>query len=472
MTNQILILLYLFAFCNFFSIGQIHISGHITNAPDSGRFRIVFYNNHFEFKELTAVDLPLNNKGKYSARFEWEKPQEATLNVGDEYSDLFLSPGDSLHITANYEDFDATLQYKGKGEENNNYLAAQIQHFFDKRAYRHSKNQDPFEYLAYVDSIKNANIDFYYSFDTTLLTPGFKLHMQHYLNYRFIDPRWMFKVDFSQFDENGNPFYKKLPAKYYQFIWELDLNDQKAFDDSRYSNALQRYIYEAMQKEDLLDSLNLNEDLPFYAKRYYFIKSAFSGKILDFQLTKFMHHYIPTKYENKHWVALMKDYKSTCQNQDYLAFIDNKFKRIKQLTYGKKAPDFLLESLDGDTVSLTSFKGKVVFIDFWATWCSPCISAIPKMEVLVEQFKHEKEIIILFINVEDSKSKWKKYLEENEIKGLHLYANKQKSKELFEKFSFSGIPHYVLIGKDGKIIDANVEFNGALKKRIKALYSN
>ena len=115
----------------------------------------------------------------------------------------------------------------------------------------------------------------------------------------------------------------------------------------------------------------------------------------------------------------------------------------------KMAPNFRLENLNGQKVELKQLKGKVIFLNFWATWCGPCKEEMPSMEALYQQFKG-KEFIFLAISVD--------------------YENKQKVKEFIEKhnylfpvlidpgcvtldlFAVKAIPTTFLINKKGMII--------------------
>lgn len=70
---------------------------------------------------------------------------------------------------------------------------------------------------------------------------------------------------------------------------------------------------------------------------------------------------------------------------------------------GEKAPDFTLKALQGDKVSLSDYKGKVVVLEFWATWCPPCRESLPELQVLHNQYQG-KDVIIMGVSVDEGKS--------------------------------------------------------------------
>ena len=73
--------------------------------------------------------------------------------------------------------------------------------------------------------------------------------------------------------------------------------------------------------------------------------------------------------------------------------------RIDPIKGNKKAPDFSLKDLNGKKVEIKQFKGKIILLNFWATWCGPCKEEIPALEVLPQQFK-EKNLVLLTISVD------------------------------------------------------------------------
>jgi thiol-disulfide isomerase/thioredoxin len=98
------------------------------------------------------------------------------------------------------------------------------------------------------------------------------------------------------------------------------------------------------------------------------------------------------------------------------------------------------------------YKGKVVYIDFWAPWCGPCMGEMPESKELQKELAG-KEVVFLYIGISCTKQSWENTIKDKGIEGEHYFANDKDGKLLSEKFNISGIPHYVLVDKTGKVAD-------------------
>ncbi len=121
------------------------------------------------------------------------------------------------------------------------------------------------------------------------------------------------------------------------------------------------------------------------------------------------------------------------------------------------APNFTLESIDGKKVSLSDFKGKVVYIDFWATWCGPCIAEMPHSKKLKEKFAGNDSIVFMYISVdnEDNIDGWKSTVKKKGMTGVQLISREGNEERVAERYGISFIPTFVLIDKNGRIAYPN-----------------
>lgn len=141
---------------------------------------------------------------------------------------------------------------------------------------------------------------------------------------------------------------------------------------------------------------------------------------------------------------------------------------IKQ---GDKAPDFTVEMVDGQKVTLSSLKGKVVMINFWATWCPPCREEFKRMQKdVVDRFK-DKDFQLLAISRGEKKATVDQFRDKQ---GYTFPMGLDPTQEIYKKYASNYIPRNFIVGKDGKVIYVSVgyspdEFENMLKAIEQAL---
>ena len=121
----------------------------------------------------------------------------------------------------------------------------------------------------------------------------------------------------------------------------------------------------------------------------------------------------------------------------------------KKQAAGVEAPDFTLNDINGNPLSLSSLRGKYVILDFWGSWCGWCIKGFPEMKNYYNKYKGKFEI--LGIDCRDTEQKWKDAVNKHELPWLHVY-NPMNSREVTDNFGINGFPTKIIIGPDGKIV--------------------
>ena len=114
---------------------------------------------------------------------------------------------------------------------------------------------------------------------------------------------------------------------------------------------------------------------------------------------------------------------------------------------GNEAPDFTLDGMDGKPVTMSDLRGSVVVLDFWATWCGPCVMAMPHLDKIHKEM--EKEGLKVFaVNLREGPEKVKNFME---TKGLSIPVLYDTEGEVAKQYGVEGIPTQVIVGKDGTV---------------------
>lgn len=149
---------------------------------------------------------------------------------------------------------------------------------------------------------------------------------------------------------------------------------------------------------------------------------------------------------------------------------------IKKEMLNEKAPAFTLKDLEGNEVSLASLKGKTVVLDFWATWCGPCINSFPGMEKAVEKYQDDPKVAFLFIDTFENAATREKdvadFISENDYPFHVLFDQALDDFNTFKTardYDISGIPTKVIIGPEGKMRFKKVGYSGNNEEMVQEL---
>lgn len=173
---------------------------------------------------------------------------------------------------------------------------------------------------------------------------------------------------------------------------------------------------------------------------------------------------------NDAYVALAKEFiqKYGRQQPSYAAQLQKDLASMQAQLIGGEAPEIRLPNPEGDTLSLRSLRGKVVLIDFWASWCGPCRRENPNVVRVYNKYK-DKGFEILGVSLDRTKASWLKAIEKDGLEWLHVSDLKYWQSIAAKSYGVSAIPHTVLLDQEGKILATKLR-SRALEQKLAEIF--
>ncbi len=442
------------------------LSGTIENPLED--FIIVSYIEAIETIRDTAK---LDSAGSFIIDIGLNKPAYYTFHHGRETSAMFLSPGDSLKLTLNPDEFDETIKYEGKGSIINNYLAQSYLYNESLNVdYREIFKLDEIGFIAKIDSVyvavkdnfekfleENEGLDdFFVNMERNKHLYKWAIQLNNYPSYH------------AYYAENDS---FKVSDNYYDFYSKLNLNDSSLIELPEYINYLNGIVRNKTEEIYEKDSVLQEQKNGYNETTLKVIESEFTDPKIKEQLL----YSLMTKQVKYYGVEdidkMMEVFKKNCKNEAFMAKIEEEIVKWDKIAPGKAAPLFSYPDTEGNMVSLSDFLGKYVYIDVWATWCGPCRKEIPFMKELEKEF-HGKNVVFMSVSVdkEADKEKWMNMIMEQEMVGVQLFADKDWKSSIAEDYMVNSIPRFLLIDREGKIITSRAERpSGKIKEVLAAL---
>lgn len=408
------------------------------------------------FNKEKVLSIAIDSKGKFKDTFNLKKGYY-DLKIGSEFTTVYLNKGYELFIRLNEVFLKKTIQYRGIGEAENNYLAKKA--LLDNKLgviHRNKKimQLDEEQFLCKIDSIKNIKLTLLNHQE--LLNEAFKIKEQKLIKYEMYNYilLYPFYADYYQPEINYTP-----SINYPKPLKHIYVEDASLINHQVYLDILQ-YKYTAISDSQVIVNDSLDSDINL-------IKVIHEHICNDSVKEALFYHIVNNKLKYVENVdAFYTAYSNTIKCNKYRLKIEAKYKKLKSVTKGNFAPTFSYKNINGEVVSLEDLKGKLIYIDLWATWCGPCISEIPALKRLENELGgYDIEFVSIATNCD--KEDWKNMVKEKRPNGIHLYAE-ENEQSFVNAFLMSNVPRFILLNKKGIILDANAKrpSNPDLKKEI------
>ena len=402
----------------------VRLSGEITN-PNSDK--ITIRGNGY----IKVIDV--NTNGTFDDTLV-VKEGDFTFYDTKESTAMYLAPGYRLDISFDGKEFDETLKYSGIGERPNNFNASYFlfneKNELDYETYKKIENQEYFDYesktyASIMKLLKESEIE----------------------NEQFLASqadKFRFKMLNNLITKLGEDYFtgktKGIITQYLDTeIDKIDFKDSVMFaSNNDYRSFLSSYFVSGLTNGDLKTLELYNEELLEMQKKS--IVTTLKRGISFYNMEKLDVYY--------------QTYVKLVPNDKGINRIKEKYERIKTLKKGSPSPSFNYPDTSGKNVSLESLKGKLVYVDVWATWCGPCKAQIPFLKQLEEKYR-EEDIAFVSLSIDQLKniSKWKDMIVDKQLEGIQIIADKAWRSKFVTDYVIEGIPRFILIDKYGNLMD-------------------
>jgi len=441
------------------------IGGHLYKAH-SQTVTLQYYSSSLNFIEgrSTIIEIILDDKNNFIFEIELENPIEFHLLNGEKrlLINKYAAPGDSVWF-----DFKkGSIMISGNSDSCNNFMFEWENKFFIDPKIRKEYNLSHSEYNAqkfsdYWKKRKNDQFEFFKLYFKNKSVPlKFQQFFEAEVTYRYA----VAMLQYSWRNKSGNSVLGD--TSYLKFLEGVLVDNHAALNSESYLfflGEVPNNFFMSILENDKSSSLNNS----YFIKNREHIsdsiaKRYFTGGAYDLSLYQILYQKIKSTgrtkgqpYFNYLFLktdTLLTNFRTNFNDSFYYVRLKHTLQDLASENI--KAYDFVLKSVSGKEVRLSEFKGKVVYLDFWATNCAPCVSEIQHANNLKEKFK-DKDVVFVYVSFDRSPEKLKSIIKLKSFQGVHLYDTKGFASEISQKYNVNSLPRYFLIDKNGFIINSD-----------------
>lgn len=455
---------------------------HVTNCHDTLNYTL-YYWTYFPFGQ-PKQNIIFDKDSTYTLEIRINHPATISFLNGkrDQCIEFFSLPKDTLDIFFNADDtkkLAESVKYKGKTASISNYLTKGklIVGPFPR------KEDDIDFYNKHIDTLNQERLNALIEFNKIEKLPDW------YIKYEKLNIEYSGAFDkLLQFEQRLSFYDQYIPKPLY-FAEKLGVkinNPDALFCDEyfkilssfypqKYDSLLQQSrVNENIFFQYLCDNINMAKNYLDADTRSIFISSRISvlfGKnLLEAHNNPIFLGKIDSLIASAKPLitdTALYSYLLDYRNEQILALEKAKNEELKK---GNKAPGFILKSLDEKIEKLSDYKGQFVVLNFWATWCVPCVKSIDQKNGLFQNY-NKKGVAFINICIDSNKDQWKKIIQDNHFQGTQLICKGEWQDLLMKSYNFTGIPHLTFIDKKGNIISNDIrnisELEGFIKEELK-----
>lgn len=424
------------------------ISGVLENIPE-GPVELNFFRDYIN-NDRKVIALDVNENGAFDLNVEVTGPVMATLTTVRGSVPLFLEPGYALYIKGDALRLGEKILFAGQGGDENNFFV-DYRHSVEAsfpRALIHEKSRElePTDFMHFADSVAEVKARFLEKHAFAPLLGG---AMQTYFNTQVLVEKYQMLMAYPGLHQRLNQLdaLPGLPVDYYAFLDEAINLDGESLRNLDYIGFLLSYMDHKLQTGDR----QYGEELSRHEVNY---------SLAGLHLTGLQKYYmqalsVSREMNSGHMDAAMgmyEDFMEKSPVEEYKESLEAAYENIRALWAGNPAPMFAMTDLEGNEVTLSDYRGKVVYLKFWASWCGPCMREVPPAAELKERMAGRDDLVFMYVSIDTDPEAWRNAVERHGISGVHM-RTPGRERGVPALYNVRWIPTFYIIGRDGNIYD-------------------
>lgn len=408
----------------------------------------VFYYTDFITNSTNSLELTLDDNNTFEVELPLREAQIVYVHIPRRTIRLFLQPGADLFIELDAQNTDVQPVISGYQSLESNFLQDYIEDVESRYGFMtvmaKAGEKGPVDFRDYVMAIYDEALSYVREHDEySNLDPAFVSRMDIDMLYEKYGRLMDYPMARSYFAPGQSAV---LPDDYYDFLKEATTFRDEYVVSRPYFNFLNSYL------SYLSDAYPAGDDTLSGAQiQFEVARDQFTGLSRELILAQVVISALNFgSYDEA--VALYNDFVSIAGDSWPLEIVQDEYKTIAALSPGKPAPSFTLTDINGEERALRDFAGKVVYLDFWASWCGPCLREIPFARELKERMAGHDDLVFLYVSVDTDEEAWRRAVAEHDIKGVHVNVP-GFGHEVPVSYNLKGVPTFYLIDRKGIIVD-------------------